>query len=81
MRITKGYDFKEEQFAQLHKSALGFPEERFFFSGTQATPMVKEAALIGKAVVRSQFLKDPYGCLGSLHVKRLKRDPFHRTIP
>lgn len=75
------YDFKEERFAQLHRTALGFPEGRFFFSGTPATPSAREAALKGEAAVRSQFLEDPYGCLGSLHVKRLKRDPFHRTIP
>ncbi|KAJ1271096.1 hypothetical protein BS78_06G103000 [Paspalum vaginatum] len=75
------YDFKEERFAQLHRTALGFPEGRFFFSGTPATPAAREAALKGEAAVRSQFLEDPYGCLGSLHVKRLKRDPFHRTIP
>lgn len=75
------YDFKEERFAQLHRSALGFPEERFFFSGTPATATAKEAALKGEASVRSQFQEDPYGCVGSLRVKRLKRDPFHRTIP
>jgi len=75
------YDFKEERFAQLHRTALGFPEGRFFFSGTPATPAAREAALKGEAAVRAQFLEDPYGCLGSLHVKRLKRDPFHRTIP
>ncbi|EES10844.1 hypothetical protein BDA96_06G096000 [Sorghum bicolor] len=75
------YDFKEERFAQLHRTALGFPEGRFFFTGTPATPSAREAALKGEAAVRSQFLEDPYGCLGSLHVKRLKRDPFHRTIP
>jgi hypothetical protein len=65
----------------LHRTALGFPEGRFFFTGTPATPSAREAALKGEAAVRSQFLEDPYGCLGSLHVKRLKRDPFHRTIP
>lgn len=75
------YDFKEERFAQLHRTALGFPEGRFFFKGTSATPAAREAALKGEAAVRSQFLEDPYGCLGSLHVKRLKRDPFHRTVP
>lgn len=75
------YDFKEERFAQLHRSALGFPEGRFFFSGTPATPTAREAAVKGEASVRYQFQEDPYGCLGSLHVKRLKRDPFHRTIP
>ncbi|CAN6235067.1 unnamed protein product [Urochloa humidicola] len=75
------YDFKEERFAQLHRTALRFPEGRFFFSGTPATPAAREAALKGEAAVRAQFLEDPYGCLGSLHVKRLKRDPFHRTVP
>ncbi|KAF0893163.1 hypothetical protein E2562_023190 [Oryza meyeriana var. granulata] len=75
------YDFKEERFAQLHRSAIGFPEGRFFFSGTPATPTAREAALKGEAAVRSQFQEDPYGCLGSLHIKRLKRDPFHRAIP
>uniref|UniRef100_A0A0D9W585 DUF218 domain-containing protein n=1 Tax=Leersia perrieri TaxID=77586 RepID=A0A0D9W585_9ORYZ len=75
------YDFKEERFAQLHRSALGFPEGRFFFLGTPATPTAREAAVKGEAAVRSQFQEDPYGCLGSLHRKRLKRDPFHRAIP
>jgi hypothetical protein len=75
------YDFKDERFVQLHRTALGFPESRFFFSGTPATPTAREAAVKGEAAVRSQFLEDPYGCLGSLHVKRLKRDPFHRSIP
>ncbi|KAL5200443.1 hypothetical protein ABZP36_021646 [Zizania latifolia] len=28
------YDFKEEMFAQLHRSTLGFPEGKFFFSDT-----------------------------------------------
>uniref|UniRef100_A0A0E0KQX4 DUF218 domain-containing protein n=1 Tax=Oryza punctata TaxID=4537 RepID=A0A0E0KQX4_ORYPU len=75
------YDFKEERFAQLHRSALGFPEGRFFFLGTPATSTAREAAVKGEAAVRSQFQEDPYGCLGSLHIKRLKRDPFHRAIP
>lgn len=75
------YDFKEERFAQLHRTALLFPEGRFFFSGTPATPAAREAALKGEAAVRSQFLEDPYGCLGSLRAKKLKRDPFHRIIP
>ncbi|XP_020110924.1 uncharacterized protein C57A10.07 [Ananas comosus] len=75
------YDFKEERFAHLHRSALNLPQSRFFFVGTPATPTAKEAAMKGEASVRAQFLEDPYGCLGSLHQKRLKRDPFHRTVP
>lgn len=75
------YDFKEERFSHLHRSALGFPEKRFFFSGTEAAATSKAAALKGEALVRAQFEQDPYGCLGSLRRKKLGRDPFHRSIP
>lgn len=75
------YDFKEERFAHLHRSAMGFPESRFFYLGTPASLSSKEGALKGEAMVRSQFQEDPYGCVGSLWRKKLKRDPFHRSIP
>ncbi|KAJ4879602.1 Uncharacterized protein Rs2_36656 [Raphanus sativus] len=75
------YDFKEERFAHLHRSAMGFPESRFFYLGTPASLESKEDALKGEAMVRAQFQEDPYGCVGSLWRKKLKRDPFHRTIP
>ncbi|WJX16622.1 hypothetical protein P8452_06627 [Trifolium repens] len=75
------YDFKEDRFANLHRSAIGFPESRFFYAGTPATSNGKEAALKGEELVRTQFSRDPYGCRGSLYHKKLKRDPFHRSIP
>ncbi|XP_004498385.1 uncharacterized protein C57A10.07 [Cicer arietinum] len=75
------YDFKEDRFANLHRSAIGFPESRFFYAGTPATSNAKDAALKGEELVRTQFSKDPYGCRGSLYHKKLKRDPFHRSIP
>ncbi|GAB4861156.1 hypothetical protein Ancab_036313 [Ancistrocladus abbreviatus] len=75
------YDFKEERFASLHRSAIGFPESRFFYVGTPASATSVEAAKKGEALVRTQFQEDPYGCLGSLHRKKLGRDPFHRSIP
>ncbi|PRQ24830.1 putative rossmann-like alpha/beta/alpha sandwich protein [Rosa chinensis] len=75
------YDFKEERFAHLHRSAIGFPESRFFYAATPAISTAKEAARKGEAIVRAQFQEDPYGCQGSLHRKKLGRDPFHRTIP
>lgn len=65
----------------MHRSAIGFPESRFFYSGTPASATSKEAALKGEALVRAQFEGDPYGCMGSLWHKKLKRDPFHRSIP
>ncbi|XP_058724585.1 uncharacterized protein C57A10.07-like [Vicia villosa] len=75
------YDFKENRFANLHRSAIGFPESRFFYAGTPATTNAVAAALKGEELVRTQFLRDPYGCRGSLYHKKLKRDPFHRSIP
>jgi len=65
----------------LHRSAISFPESRFFYSGTPASSTSKEAALKGESLVRSQFQEDPYGCKGSLWRKKLGRDPFHRSIP
>ncbi|KAG9458908.1 hypothetical protein H6P81_003416 [Aristolochia fimbriata] len=75
------YDFKEERFANLHRSAIGFPEARFSYVGTPASSTSTEAAMKGEALVRAQFLEDPYGCSGSLWRKRLTRDPFHRSVP
>ncbi|KAK8681865.1 hypothetical protein V6N13_054264 [Hibiscus sabdariffa] len=75
------YDFKEERFANLHRSAIGFPESRFFYTGTPVSSTSKEAALKGEASVRAQFQQDPYGCIGSLKKKKVGRDPFHRSIP
>ncbi|CAA3007202.1 uncharacterized protein C57A10.07-like [Olea europaea subsp. europaea] len=76
-----GYDFKEERFVRLHRSAIGFPEARFSYAGTPSSQNSREAALKGEALVRAQFQDDPYGCLGSLRRKKLGRNPFHRSIP
>ncbi|KAL2938052.1 Uncharacterized protein RDABS01_021501 [Bienertia sinuspersici] len=75
------YDFKEERFAQLHRLAIGFPASRFYYVGTPASATSEDSAKKGESLVRSQFEKDPYGCLSSLHHKKLRRDPFHRSIP
>ncbi|KAK9096376.1 hypothetical protein Sjap_021873 [Stephania japonica] len=79
--LVISYDFKKERFADLHRVAIGFPEARFFYSGTPASSTAKELALKGEALVRAQFSQDPHGCSGSLHRKKLGRDPFHRSIP
>lgn len=75
------YDFKEDRFAHLHRSAIRFPEARFLYTGTPASSTSKDAAMKGEALLRAQFQEDPYGCLGSLRRKKLGRDPFHRSIP
>ncbi|KAF2291262.1 hypothetical protein GH714_021097 [Hevea brasiliensis] len=79
--LVVSYDFKKERFSHLHRSAIRFPDLRFFYNGTPATSTSKEAALKGEALVRAQFEEDPYGCRGTLWRKKLGRDPFHRSIP
>ncbi|KAE8735035.1 transmembrane emp24 domain-containing protein p24delta4-like [Hibiscus syriacus] len=71
---------RDKRFANLHRTAIGFPESRFFYTGTPAPSTSKEAALKGEALVRAQFQQDPFGCMGSLK-KKVGRDPFHRSIP
>ncbi|KAL9250205.1 hypothetical protein AKJ16_DCAP07507 [Drosera capensis] len=75
------YDFKQERFASLHRSAIRFPESNFFYVGTPASATAAESAKKGEALVRAQFQQDPYGCQGPLYRKKLKRDPFHRSVP
>ncbi|KAL3685641.1 hypothetical protein R1sor_003663 [Riccia sorocarpa] len=75
------YDFKEERFTDLHRSALRFPRSRFFFVGTPTAPEAVLAAQQGELRVQTSFQRDPYGCEGSLLRKRFARDPFLRTIP
>ena len=74
-------DFKENRFANLHRVALGFPSSRFFYKGTPSSPSSAEAALKGETNVQMLFQEDPYGCIGPLHLKRVARDPFIRTVP
>lgn len=76
-----GYDFKEDRFVHLHRSALRFPKGQFFYVGTPSADNSRDAALKGEALVRAQFQEDPYGCIGSLRRKKLGRDPFHRSVP
>lgn len=76
-----GYDFKEDRFVRLHRSAIKFPAARFFYSGTPSSQTSIEAAMRGETLVKAQFQEDPYGCIGTLHRKKIGRDPFHRSIP
>ncbi|XP_078447282.1 uncharacterized protein C57A10.07 [Wolffia australiana] len=75
------YDFKKERFSRLHRAAIGFPEKSFSFVGTPDAPQAREASAKGEVTVRAQFQHDPFGCSGPLRSKRLRRDPFHRSIP
>ncbi|CAM6118139.1 unnamed protein product [Calypogeia fissa] len=75
------YDFKKFRFANLHRAALHFPASRFTFKGTPSAPASILAAEKAELLVQDSFERDPYGCEGPLREKRVKRDPFLRTIP
>ncbi|EFJ08352.1 hypothetical protein SELMODRAFT_131690 [Selaginella moellendorffii] len=75
------YHFKQHRFVALHRSALKFPRERFAYLGTLPAISTAAAAARGELFVQEQFRKDPYGCIGQLREKRIKRDPFARLIP
>nr|GEU76198.1 uncharacterized protein [Tanacetum cinerariifolium] len=47
IREVVGYDFKKDRFVNLHRSAIRFPETRFFNLGTSAATTSREAALKG----------------------------------
>ncbi len=67
------YDFKEQRFLEVHRAALGWPEERIRFVGT---PALNEEMVAGEEHTRMLFERDPYGCTGELKEKRLARDPW-----
>lgn len=67
------YEFKEKRFMDIHRNAIGWPQNRMTFVGT---PTLDPKAISGEEHVRSLFEKDPYGCRGELAKKRVSRDPF-----
>jgi hypothetical protein len=84
-----GYEFKKDRFVNLHRKALGFPEERFSYIGRQdivGEPYSKE--ILDKMSegehlnAVKHFTDDPYGCHSQvLQDKRKRRDPFVRSPP
>ncbi|KAL3133786.1 hypothetical protein ABBQ32_008266 [Trebouxia sp. C0010 RCD-2024] len=71
--LVIGYDFKHERFSDLHRAALGWPDQRFKFVGT---PALTSSAQEGEHKALEAFRKDPFGCQGALLSKREDRDPF-----
>ena len=60
--LKVGYDFKETRFRELHRQALNFPAERFFYVGTAPPPANNEQRLQGEQMVLESFTNDPFGC-------------------
>lgn len=89
-RITVvGFDFKKDRFMELHRQAIRYPQNRFFYEALtpQSNKFNHTRAVMGEEVVRKQFLHDIYGCehrkghVEDLGMKKHLRDPFHRTVP
>ena len=83
-RITiVGFDFKQHRYATLHRKAIHYPESNFSYIGLHAPdPFDQAQAESGEQEAFREFEKDLYGCNDHvLHEKRLKRNPFHRSIP
>jgi hypothetical protein len=75
------YDYKKFRFLNLHRAALRFPASQFSYRGSSSAPSSILDAQNAELLVEESFQRDPYGCEGDLHEKRVKRDPFMRTVP
>ena len=86
-----GFSFKKARFSDLHRAAIKFPLEHFFYVGVDpenpkdpngggSGSGSREAAMKGEQA-RSviPYSKDPYGCGEELQKKREERNPFHRS--
>ena len=70
------YDFKRQRFAEIHREALRFPQERFTFLGSSYPEENLAKASQGERGVYEKFQNDPYGVHGELKAKLYMRDPF-----
>ncbi|RYH30030.1 hypothetical protein EON65_06500 [archaeon] len=78
-----GFDFKENRFTTLHRSALAYPAGNFTYVGLGSPSKFNQMnAVTGEQQAISAFQQDPYGCHDpALANKRSIRDPFHRGTP
>lgn len=80
-----GFDFKGHRFADMHRKALGFPEDKFHYIGLNPKDTYPafdyNKAVDGENRVEDIFSSDPYSCSSSLESKRHLRNPFKRTVP
>eukprot|EP00756_Hemistasia_phaeocysticola_P045392 Hpha_TRINITY_DN19149_c0_g1::TRINITY_DN19149_c0_g1_i1::g.94882::m.94882 len=69
------YGYKRHRFADLHRSAVRFPEPRFRFVGVDppSVPFTDTANV-------KHFSADPYGCQTNRDLRR-QRNPYRRAVP
>jgi len=86
-RVTVvSFNFKRRRFQDLHRLAVRFPLDKFFFTGIQPSENSNfdvEKAQKGELENSLRlFEADPYGChTKALVAKRAARNPFRRTTP
>ncbi|KAI0047552.1 hypothetical protein FA95DRAFT_1213264 [Auriscalpium vulgare] len=76
-----GYEFKRRRFEQLHRAAVGWPWHKWRYSGIPLSSQVEEAIAHSGEVTNSYepYLKDTYGCHGTLLDKRRARNAHARV--
>ncbi len=72
-----GWGFKARRFCDLHRPALRFPPERFYYAAVN-DPVDLAAAQTEEQRTCALFTADPYGAAESLARKRRRRNPFRR---
>lgn len=80
-RITVvGYGFKKARFTDLHRKAIRWPQNRFYYIGVD--PEDEQHSLIAQEGERVNgylpYSMDLYGCRSFLLSKRQQRNPFSR---
>ncbi|KAK9727448.1 hypothetical protein K7432_001830 [Basidiobolus ranarum] len=72
-----GFEFKRVRFTEIHRKALGIPNERFHYIGIDGSLM--NLPTVGESLNSLEpFKKDLYGCHGSLLEKKVSRNPFRQ---
>lgn len=58
--LVIGYDFKHERFSDLHRAALGWPDQRFKFVGTPALTSSAQEVMAALALLSSKHIRMSY---------------------
>lgn len=70
------WQFKQERF-QMHREAIGWPEERFRYDGPNNPPDLAQAEASERRA-RERYAADPYSSGPEFRAKRVERNPFRR---
>ncbi|KAF5345270.1 hypothetical protein D9758_008499 [Tetrapyrgos nigripes] len=76
-----GYEMKRRRFTELHREAIRWPTDRFFYIGIDPDDGPEERANAMDGELQNGFIpytKDLYGCHTQLVFKRLLRNPHLR---